>query len=61
MLVRGRLRYSALCGRGLKKAVSSFKILMSSVHPAIPTLKPSLKINPGAEKVDNSGVPDSYS
>ena len=33
---------------------------MSSVHPSNSNSeKPSLKINPGAEKVDNSGVPDS--
>lgn len=44
----------------MKKAVSSFKIFMSSVHPSNSNSeKPSLKINPGAEKVDNSGVPDS--
>lgn len=41
----------------LKKVVSSFKVFMPSVHPSNSNSeKPSLKINPGAEKVDDSGV-----
>lgn len=44
----------------LKKVVSSFKVLMPSVHPSSSNPeKSSLNISPGAEKGDNSGVPGS--